>query len=42
MTDADAPALNELTCIISVLLSRAQTLIDVGRVEFEMKNTTNS
>lgn len=40
--DADAPALKELTYVVSVLLSRAQTLIDVERVEFEMKTTTNS
>ena len=40
--DADAPALNELTYIISVMLSRAQALFDVGKVIAEEKNTANS
>lgn len=40
--DADAPALNELTYIISVMLQRAQTLIDVDKVIAEEKNTANS
>ena len=40
--DADAPALNELTYIISVMLSRAQTLIDVDKVIAGEKNQPNS
>lgn len=40
--DADAPALNELTYIISVMASRAQMLIDVDRIVKEEKNKSNS
>lgn len=39
--NADAPALKELTYIISVMLSRAQTLIDVARIVAEEKNQSN-
>ena len=40
--NADAPALKELTYIISVMLSRAQTLIDVDKVIAHEKNDSNS
>lgn len=39
--DADAPALNELTYIISVMLSRAQMLIDVDRIIVEEQRRVN-
>lgn len=39
--DADAPALKELTYIISVMASRAQMLIDVDKVIAEEQRKAN-